>query len=490
MNVADAYQLAVQEYQAGNKARAVDIIEQLLQEQPSNGWLAGELGGIMVDLGRRGIGAALLQLACSIEKERGIEDWRHWSTLGSTMEHLEFRDLAREAFDEALRVDPSVSDIYDQYSGTYVNAGEPEKCIAWAKKALELNPNNVIAKKHLGLGKLEAGEWAEGWQLLENRKLIKDYQRPKYALPEWKGEAVDTLIIHGEQGIGDEIMYLSLIPKLRHKVKRLVVEVTPRLVPLIRRTLKDCEVYGSLEECAANGAFEMADLLSATGNASANTVDLEGVFLGDSRIKPSIVSCASLPYVLGLGRNDVLSAGYLIPDPVRVDYWRNKMAEEAKGKPIVGLTWEGGVRKTHKKVRNPPFDLMQKFVLDHPEFCWVSVQYTHGEITHKSMRGTLHFQQAVDDLDEQAALLSALDLLVSVPQTAVHIAGAMAVPTLALVSKSARWDFCSSSEQMPWWESVRMIRQTEGWEPVFEQLDGLLSQRFQTKRNVINEAAE
>lgn len=486
MNVADAYQLAVQEYQAGNKARAVDIIEQLLQEQPNNGWLAGELGGIMVDLGRRGIGAALLQLACSIEKDRGIEDWRHWSTLGSTMEHLEFRELAREAFDEALRVDPSVSDIYDQYSGTYVNAGEPEKCIAWAKKALELNPDNIVAKKHLGLGMLEAGNWAEGWQLLENRKLIKDYQRPKYALPEWRGEEVDTLIVHGEQGIGDEIMYLSLIPKFRHKVKRLVVEVTPRLVPLIRRTLKDCEVYGSLEECAANGVFAMADL---TGNAAASTVDLEGVFIGNSTIKPSIVSCASLPYVLGLGRNDVLSAGYLMPDPVRVDYWRNRMAEEAKGKPIIGLTWEGGVRKTHKKVRNPPFEMMQKFVLDHPEYCWVSVQYTHGEITNKSMRGTLHFQQAVDDLDEQAALLSALDLLVSVPQTAVHIAGAMAVPTLALVSKCARWDFCSSSEQMPWWESVRMIRQTDGWEPVFTQLDGLLGRKY-PKRNVINEAAE
>jgi ADP-heptose:LPS heptosyltransferase len=134
---------------------------------------------------------------------------------------------------------------------------------------------------------------------------------------------------------------------------------------------------------------------------------------------------------------------------------------------------------------------MRQFIAAHQEFCWVSVQYTHGEVLNKTMPGTLHYQQAVDDLDEQAALLSALDLLVSVPQTAVHIAGAMAVPTIALVSSKPRWDFCSATDEMPWWESVRMIQQADqDWPQVFELLDGHLAKRFATKRNVINEAAE
>jgi hypothetical protein len=486
MNLADYYFTAVKHYQQGEKGKALDILEHILQENPNNAWILGEFGGLMVDMNRRGLGVGLLTLACSMQKEKGIEDWRHWSTLGSTYEHLECRELARACFDEALRVAPDVSDIYDQYSGTYVNAGEPDKCIAYARKALQLNPENVIAKKHLGLGLLEKGDWAEGWPLLENRKLIKDYTRPKYDLPEWRGEEVDTLIVHGEQGVGDEIMYLSLIPKFRHKVKRLIVEVTPRLVPLIRRSLgHTCEVYGSMAEVEANGGMKEIE-----GAGPSTIMDLEGIHITGGR-KPSIVSCASLPYILGTGRNDVRSAGYLMPDPVRVDYWRNKMAAEAKGKPILGLTWEGGVRKTHKKVRNPPFDLVQKFVLEHPEYCWVSVQYTHGDTINKSMPGTLHYQQALDDLDEQAALLSALDMLVSVPQTAVHIAGAMALPTLAVVSKCPRWDFCSPNDDMPWWESVRMIKQSgDDWAAVFEQLDGLLSKQFATKRKVVQEAAE
>lgn len=492
MNLLDMHQAAAKAYHDGNPGLAIDILEKALQQHPQNPWLAGEMAGILIEMGRRGVAIPLLTLACSMQKEKGIEDWRHWATLGSALEHLEQRELAREAFQEALRVDPSVAGIWNQIAGTYVNAGEPQKCIEAAKKALELDPNDVIGRKHLGLGLLEAGDWENGWAAMEYRKLVRDYTRPKYPLPDWTGQETDTLIIHGEQGVGDELMYLSLIPKFRDKVKRLVVEVTPRLVTLMRRSLSrwDCEVYGSMDEAAANGAMELSQAQGEKYSPDA-PLDLGAInIVGLSETRPNVVSCASLPFVLKLGRKDVCSPGYLMADPVRVDYWREKMARLSDGKPIIGITWEGGVRATHKKVRNPPFEMVRKFVADHPEFCWVSVQYTHGEVINKSMPGTLQFQQALDDFDEQAALISALDMLVSVPQTAVHVAGAMAVPTIAIVSKCPRWDFCSDSEQMPWWESVRMIRQTDTWEAVFVQLDGLLDKKFKVSRNVVTEAAE
>jgi hypothetical protein len=504
MNLIELHQMAALEYRNGNKGKAIDILESIIQDNPQNPWIIGEMGGVLIDMNRRGVGQALLTLACSMQKEKGLEDWRHWSTLGSTLEGLEQRELAEMAFQEAARVEPNQSDIYDQWAGVYVNNGNPERCAELARKALQLNPDNVIAKKHLSLALLELGEWAEAWPLMEYRKAIRDYQRPVYNLPIWKGEAVDTLVVHGEQGIGDEIMYVSLLNRIRSRVKRLIVEVTPRLVPLMRRSLKDCEVYGSMDEVVANGGCPMdaipnhapsAMAMPAAPSHALGTVDLSHIQIGDESVsapaRPSIISGASLPFVLGLGRNDAHSPGYLMADPVRVECWSERLRAEAKGRPLVGVTWEGGVRKTHKKVRNPPFDLMRQFIAAHQEFCWVSVQYTHGEVLNKTMPGTLHYQQAVDDLDEQAALLSALDLLVSVPQTAVHIAGALAVPTIALVSSKPRWDFCSATDEMPWWESVRMIQQADqDWPQVFELLDGHLAKRFAMKRNVINEAAE
>lgn len=487
MNILELHQLAAKEWREGNKSRAIDILEGAIQNNPENPWLIGEMGGLLIDMGRKGVGQALLTHACSMEKLNGAEDWRHWSTLASTLESLEQRDMAELAFQEAVRVDPKVSDIYDQWAGVYVNNGDPKRCIELSEKALSLNPQNVVAKKHLSLGLLEAGRWQEAWPLMESRKQIRDYQRPKYSLPEWTGQPVDTLILHGEQGIGDEIMYNSLLHRIRGKVRRLVVEVTPRLVPLMRRSLGQigCEVYASLEEAAANRAMEVADLAPVENGYNPTLITITG-----DADKPSILSCASLPHVLGLSRQQALSPGYLLPDAARVDHWREKLEKEAAGRRIVGVTWEGGVRKTHKKVRNPPFEAVRDFIAAHPQYFWVSVQYTHGEIAHKSMPGTTHYQQAVDDLDEQAALISALDLLVSVPQTAVHIAGAMAVPTIAIVSSKPRWDFCGEGDQMPWWESVKMIRQQGAeWGDVFARLDAALAKRFPHSNRIV-EAAE
>jgi Flp pilus assembly protein TadD len=495
-NIAQLHQKAAAAFQSGNKGAAVDILEKVLQDHPNNPWIVGELGGVLIELNRKGVGAALLTLACSLQKERGIEDWRHWSTLGSTLESLEQRDLARQAFDEAVRVDPTQADIWDQIAGTYVNDGTPDLCISAARKALELNPNDVIAKKHLALGLLEAGEWSEAWPLMEARKLIRDYQRPIYNLPQWNGQKVDTLIVHGEQGIGDEIMYLSLIARIRDRARRIILEVTPRLVALMRRSFSDlgCEVYGSMDEVAANGGMTAEEIKGTHAADLPQTVQLDGLHIGGAEpvARPSIISNASLPYVLGLGRSQVRSPGYLLPDATRVNYWSEKLRAEAKGRPVIGLAWEGGVRKTHKKVRNAPYEAWAPFVADQ-RFYWVSVQYTHGEIENKSMPGVVHYQQAIDDLDEQAALISALDLLVSVPQTAVHIAGALAVPTIAVVSSKPRWDFCAPDDAMPWWDSVTMIKQQGSeWDDVFARLRVALDRRFPEPKRVVHsvEAAE
>ena len=180
----EMHQAAANAFASGDKGKAVDILESALQIWPNNAWLIGELGGVLIELNRKGAGIAMLTLACSLQKEKGVEDWRHWSTLGSALESIEQRDLARQAFDEAIRVDPNQSDIWDQISGTYVNDGQPDMCITAARKALDLRPDNAIAKKHLALGLLEKGEWAEAWPHMEARKQVRDYTRPKYDMPD------------------------------------------------------------------------------------------------------------------------------------------------------------------------------------------------------------------------------------------------------------------------------------------------------------------
>lgn len=472
------HQMAAQAWSEGRRSEAIDILESILQEHPDNAWIMGEMGGLLVEMGRRGAGSALLGMACIMEQQVNLEDWRHWSTLGSTFEALERRDLAERAFENAVRVDPNVSEVYDQWSGVYVNAGQPQRCVELARKALSLKPGNKVAMKHLSLGLLELGQWEEAWPMMEARKDIKDYTRPKYDLPEWRGEEVDTLIVHGEQGIGDELMYASLVKRIRHLARRMIVEVTPRLVPLIRRSLAqiDCEVYGSMDEVANNGGLDQVK--TKDDNAKLSFIRIEGA--PDSGMaKPAIVACASIPGILNLRRDQARSDGFLLPDAARVNYWSERLRLIAGNRPIIGLAWEGGVRKTHKRVRNPPFALFEKLVADHGDKAlFVSVQYTHGEIENKRLAGTVHFQQAIDDLDEQAALVSACDMIASVPQTVVHIAGAMAVPTVAIVSSCPRWDFCSADDTMPWWSSVKLVYQhSDDWPTAFARFEEAVLRR-------------
>jgi hypothetical protein len=109
--------------------------------------------------------------------------------------------------------------------------------------------------------------------------------------------------------------------------------------------------------------------------------------------------------------------------------------------------------------------------LNPEKYCLVSVQYTEGAERLAAKMGMLHFPQAVKDLDEQAALLAACDCLVTVAQTAMHIAGGLGVPTFALINQYPKWDCGREGPSVPWWKSVTAIRQIgDDWTSVFDKL--------------------
>jgi len=112
----------------------------------------------------------------------------------------------------------------------------------------------------------------------------------------------------------------------------------------------------------------------------------------------------------------------------------------------------------------------------------VSLQYTdcqeeidriareHGVRVH-------HWQDAIDDYEETAALVCALDLVISVQTAVVHLTGALGRPVWVLVPAVAEWRYGTSGETMPWYPSARLFRQGSDrrWEPVVEKISGALN---------------
>jgi ADP-heptose:LPS heptosyltransferase len=198
------------------------------------------------------------------------------------------------------------------------------------------------------------------------------------------------------------------------------------------------------------------------------------------------IPAGSLP---GLFRNRLEDfprhSGYLVADPERVAAWRARLAELGSG-PVIGVSWRGGSVTSRRDLRSMPLDLLAP-VAREVGATLVSLQYTdcadelrqfhatHGVRVH-------HWQDAIDDYDQTAALVCALDAVVSVCTSIVHLTGALGRPGLVLVPFAAEWRYGDDGDTMPWYPSVRLFRQPRplDWLPVVEALRGRLAQMFPT----------
>jgi hypothetical protein len=156
--------------------------------------------------------------------------------------------------------------------------------------------------------------------------------------------------------------------------------------------------------------------------------------------------------------------GYLRADAERVAYWRSRLEALGPG-PNVGLSWVGGTVKTGKSRRSMSLEDWVP-VLKLRGIRFISLQYTDCRAELAWLReahglDVVHWQEAIDDYDETAALVSALDAVASVCTAVVHLAGALDRPTRVAVPWWPAWCFMLEGEEMPWYPSVRLIRQQE-----------------------------
>jgi ADP-heptose:LPS heptosyltransferase len=190
----------------------------------------------------------------------------------------------------------------------------------------------------------------------------------------------------------------------------------------------------------------------------------------------------SLPGLLGRTQGTFpVHDGYLLADPARKAAWRERLAALGPGLKV-GLSWRGGTWNTRNLSRSIPLrDLAPR--LDRGPITLVSVQYGDHARELAELRGAQgtivhHWQEAVDDYEETAALVSALDLVISVQTAVVHLAGAIGARAWALIPMRPEWRYLERGEVMPWYPSVRLFRQSAvgTWLPVIERVADQLSQ--------------
>jgi hypothetical protein len=172
----------------------------------------------------------------------------------------------------------------------------------------------------------------------------------------------------------------------------------------------------------------------------------------------------------------------LTPDAALFRKWRERLSRLGRGL-CVGISWRGGGTTTARRKRSTTLDQWMP-VLGVGGARFVSLQYGVGEeelAEHRRRGGTaLHRWDdfdAGDDLDDLAALMAALDLVVSVDNSTVHLAGAVGAPTWVLLPAAADWRWQVEAATTPWYPTATLIRQQDaaaGWPPLFADVAGRL----------------
>lgn len=327
----------------------------------------------------------------------------------------------------SISIEPENPSTLSNLSGAYINNATPWQALAWANKALAIKPDLAEAQNHRALALLELGRFEDGWKQYDGRMGIPKWHKRPYTCPQWKGERTKLLAISGEQGLGDEIMFLTCLQQIRPMVDGIVLEVATRLVKLIQNSFPDLPVYGTCEDL----------LEDHEPTAWTHMGSLPGFIWP---VKPSTYLKPSVAY----------------PKTI--------------GKPRIGISWRGGTIQTHEKFRNFPLE-QWKWLVDHLEGEVVSLQYGNraGEA---GILGIPHDAPAIADLGVLAAMVESCDLVISVTNTTVHMAGALGVPCMCLVPSRPSWRYGMTAETMPWYRSVHLIRQAkdEPWQSVVERL--------------------
>lgn len=306
------------------------------------------------------------------------------------------------------------------------------------------------------------GNFAAGWERYEARKLGPDqrWHRAYARFPEWNGEPLGEsgLLVYGEQSLGDQIMFASMLPDALARASRLTLLCDPRLQPLFARSFPSISVVA---DPAEGREQRIAGLRGIERQAASGS--LGRLFRRRAEDFPPL-------------------AGYLRPDPGAVHAWAERLASLGPGLKV-GLSWRGGTQGTGLRRRSIPPGALAP-LLAQPGVRWVSLQHGAGEeelaaISAPGSPAVANFPGVTGDLDALSALCGALDFVITVCNTNVHVCGAIGREVWVLAPLVPEWRYGAAGERMPWYPAARVLRQRihGDWSGVLQEAGLRLSDR-------------
>jgi tetratricopeptide (TPR) repeat protein len=412
--------------------------------EPGFGPNHGVLGEILHHLGR--LHSAEVSLRRAIELGC-INDHAIWTVLGNNQRMLGHLDEALEMVTRSLVLSGGSPAAHSNVGVVLMQLGRFDESVEHFHQAIAGEPENNGFRGYLGYALLSAGRLDEAFDPWERaiQGGLRGTERD-VKVPQWTPADVDTrVLVYREQGIGDEIMLASLYPDLIAAAREVVVECDPRLVPLFARSFPAAEVRAQTHD----------EMRRETVH------DFDRAIPAASLIRWLRPTLDAFPD----------RRSFLVPDPARVDAWRERLAELGPG-PYVGISWRSKIQTAERRLEYTRLDEWGG-ILTTPGVTWVNLQYDDctRELRDAEKRFGVQIHRwdwldLMNDFDEVAALTSALDLVVAPFNAVAMLSGALGVRTIAMGNRYG-WGELGSG-RMPWQPSIVIAARmpNEEWDEV------------------------
>ncbi|CAN5115769.1 tetratricopeptide repeat protein [soil metagenome] len=443
---------------AGQFAACVARYDELSRLVPQHPIVQGERALALTQVQRESEAIEQATLALQTAPQSGIA----YAAIGIAHHNRNRPDLAVPFLEKAVEYDPGLIIARQMLALALNNIGRDDEAIQRFEEVVFLQPGHPQARFSLAMRDLATRKYSTGWRDYEWRWLTAQLTRPEIPRPRWDGREIrgKSLLVHTEQGIGDAVQLVRLLPLLKSQYgAKLVFACQKALQPLLRGCLDYIDDWFPIDE-PANINFDTFTPLLA------------------------------LPTLMKIDEfNLPKQVPYIAADPARVAKWK-PIIDAIPGFKI-GIGWQGSATYIGDAFRSIPLDHFAALARI-PGVTLVSLQKGFGSEQIAKLKSVMNVVElpGLDDdaaFVDTAAVVQHLDLVVSCDSALSHITGALGRPVWLALSIGHHWLWQKGRDDSPWYPTLRLFRQTEfmGWPGVFDRMAAVLKDHLATNATLL-----
>lgn len=370
--------------------------------------------------------------------------------LGNQHREENHPEKALACYAQAFVQDRNSASAFNNYGNVLRELGDPAGAIPFLQRSMQLAPGAAVSNFNLAVALLLSGNYSAGWQQYETRWNYEHLSGtlPAFVQPRWTGQDLKgkTLLIIQEQGLGDTIQFARFLPHIHNLGAKIILQVNDNLAPLFAGSqLIDKIVDVNDTPTAFDYWIPIMSIAGVIG-----------------------VTLDNLPQQLS----------YISAHKNLVDNWASVLGPKTALR--VGVCWSGRPDSWINQHKGMPFDNMCELISKNPNYEWINLQVECSASEGATLQklGVKTFAGSIKNFADTAALMTHLDVIITVDTSVAHLAGALGRPTWVMLNQyGVDWRWLLDRDSSPWYQSARLFRQPTigNWQAVTDKIHQYLS---------------